>query len=143
MSIIESTVEMKPAPKALRSWEQALLAAPAGRAEILHQRIRKQAPVIENRLIGTYGDTTRIHALSEQLITAAVNMALVREQSLWDQDLYRQAHPQWHQQGAVGYTAYVDQFAGTLHGVIDRIDYLKSLGVTYLHLLLQRLNGGI
>ena len=135
MSIIESTVEMKPAPKALRSWEQALLAAPAGRAEILHQRIRKQAPVIENRLISTYGDSARIHALSDQLITAAVNMALAREQSLWDQDLYRQAHPQWHQQGAVGYTAYVDQFAGTLRGVINRIDYLKSLGVTYLHLL--------
>jgi amylosucrase len=135
MSLIESPVEMKPEPKALRSWEQTLLAAPAGRAEVLRQRIRKQAPIIENRLIGTYGDTTRIHALSEQLITAAVNIALAREKSLWDQDLYRQAHPQWHQQGAVGYTAYVDQFAGTLRGVIDRIDYLQSLGVTYLHLL--------
>jgi len=139
MSIIESPVEITPAPqpssKALRSWEQALLVAPVGRADILRQRIRKQAPVIENRLKSTYGDSARIHALSEQLITAAVNIALAREQSLWDLDLARQAQPQWHQQGAVGYTAYVDQFAGTLRGVIDRIDYLKSLGVTYLHLL--------
>lgn len=139
MSIIESPVEITPAPqpssKALRAWEQALLAAPVGRADILRQRIRKQAPVIENRLMSTYGDSARIHSLSEQLITAAVNIALAREQSLWDLDLARQAQPQWHQQGAVGYTAYVDQFAGTLRGVIDRIDYLKSLGVTYLHLL--------
>jgi amylosucrase len=139
MSIIESPVEITPAPqpssKALRAWEQALLAAPVGRADILRQRIRKQAPVIQNRLVSTYGDSARIHSLSEQLITAAVNIALAREQSLWDLDLARQAQPQWHQQGAVGYTAYVDQFAGSLRGVIERIDYLKSLGVTYLHLL--------
>ncbi len=135
MSIIESPVEITPKPKAMLAWEHALSAAPVSRAEILRQRIRKQAPVIQNRLVSTYGDSARIHSLSEQLITAAVNMALAREQSLWDLDLVRQAHPQWHQQGAVGYTAYVDQFAGTLNGVMDRIDYLKSLGVTYLHLL--------
>ena len=35
----------------------------------------------------------------------------------------------------MGYTAYVDQFAGNLQGITEKIDYLKSLGVTYLHLL--------
>jgi amylosucrase len=69
------------------------------------------------------------------LLTAAVNIALKRPQALWDLDLLRQAQPHWHQQGAVGYTAYVDHFAGNLRGVVERIEYLKSLGITYLHLL--------
>jgi len=35
----------------------------------------------------------------------------------------------------IGYATYVDQFAGTLRGVSQHIDHLRSLGVTYLHLL--------
>lgn len=35
----------------------------------------------------------------------------------------------------IGYATYVDRFAGTLTGVGEHIDHLRSLGVTYLHLL--------
>lgn len=35
--------------------------------------------------------------------------------------------------GQVGYSFYVDRFAGTLQGVASRLPYLKDLGVTYLH----------
>lgn len=42
----------------------------------------------------------------------------------------------WLQQPRMlGYSAYVDRFAGDLRGVADKIPYLKQLGVTYLHLL--------
>jgi amylosucrase len=44
--------------------------------------------------------------------------------------------PDWFQsEGAVGYVAYTDRFAGNLNGVIKKIPYLKSLGITYLHLM--------
>ncbi len=35
----------------------------------------------------------------------------------------------------VGYACYADRFAGTLEGVRAHIDYLRELGVTYLHLM--------
>ena len=42
----------------------------------------------------------------------------------------------WFQsEKAVGYVAYTDRFAGDLNGVAKRIPYLKSLGITYLHLM--------
>ena len=34
-----------------------------------------------------------------------------------------------------GYAAYADRFAGDLRGVADHVDYLRELGVTYLHLM--------
>ncbi len=30
---------------------------------------------------------------------------------------------------------YIDRFAGNLRGVLDRLDYLEDLGVTYVHLM--------
>ncbi|MEY3886990.1 MAG: Amylosucrase [Pseudomonadota bacterium] len=119
----------------LATWRKALMHAAPDRADELAKRIAKQLPILQNRLSRTYGDGVQVEELIEQLLTAAVNIALKRPQALWDLDLSRQAQPHWHQQGAVGYTAYVDHFAGNLRGVVERIDYLKSLGVTYLHLL--------
>ena len=30
---------------------------------------------------------------------------------------------------------YIDRFAGTLKGILGKLDYLESLGVTYVHLM--------
>ncbi|WP_080932958.1 alpha-amylase family glycosyl hydrolase [Xanthomonas albilineans] len=44
--------------------------------------------------------------------------------------------PNWFGTPAMlGYSAYVDRFAGTLAGVGERVPYLQELGVRYLHLL--------
>ncbi len=122
------------APK-VSAWRMALMNASPDRADELAKRIAKQGPLLQNRLNRTYREGDQVEALTEQLLAAAVDIGLKRSQELWDLDLSRQSKPDWHQQGAVGYTAYVDHFAGNLRGVVDRIDYLKSLGVTYLHLL--------
>jgi amylosucrase len=119
----------------IATWRKALMHASPDRADELAKRIAKQLPILQNRLSRTYSDGVQVKELTEQLLTAAVNIALKRPQALWDLDLLRQAQPHWHQQGAVGYTAYVDHFAGNLRGVVERIEYLKSLGITYLHLL--------
>jgi len=42
----------------------------------------------------------------------------------------------WFLSGSqVGAVAYVDLFAGTFDGIVQRIPYLKELGVTWLHLM--------
>ena len=51
-------------------------------------------------------------------------------------DLARDITPDWFlSENMVGYVFYVDRFAGNLKGVLDHIDYLESLGVTYVHFM--------
>ena len=51
-------------------------------------------------------------------------------------DLQRDLNPDWFQRPSMaGYVFYIDRFAGTLRDVLDRLDYLADLGVTYVHLM--------
>jgi amylosucrase len=51
-------------------------------------------------------------------------------------DLRRDLNPEWFlSEKMVGYVFYIDRFAGDLKGVLKHIDYLKSLGVTYVHFM--------
>lgn len=59
-----------------------------------------------------------------------------RPSDLHDLDARREADPLWFQRETMmGAVCYVDRFADTLDGLRNHIDYLKSLGVTYLHLM--------
>ncbi len=135
MTILESPALPSHSEENVSDWRSQLTTAPQNRAHVLRERIRKQESVLTDRLVKVYGQNSRVQALVQDLIQAAVQASLARSEDLWQLDLHRQAHPDWHQQGAVGYTAYVDQFAGNLQGITQKIEYLQSLGVTYLHLL--------
>ncbi len=51
-------------------------------------------------------------------------------------DLKRDLEPDWFQRpDMAGYVFYIDRFAGNLRGVLDRLDYLEDLGITYVHLM--------
>lgn len=51
-------------------------------------------------------------------------------------DLKRDLEPDWFQRpDMVGYVFYIDRFARDLNGIHDKLDYLESLGVTYVHLM--------
>ncbi len=55
---------------------------------------------------------------------------------LRDLDSCRYKNPHWFKdRRMVGMMMYVDLFAGDLKGVANKIDYLRELGVTYLHLM--------
>ena len=135
MTILESPAMPSHSEENVSDWRSQLTTAPQNRAHVLRERIRKQESVLTDRLVKVYGQNSRVQAMVQDLIQAAVQASLARSEDLWQLDLHRQAHPDWHQQGAVGYTAYVDQFAGNLQGITQQIEYLQSLGVTYLHLL--------
>ena len=67
-------------------------------------------------------------------VIAAVHAA--RPAALRQRDRERILRPDWFQApDAVGYVAYADLFAGDLQGIRRRIDYLRDLKVTYLHLM--------
>lgn len=51
-------------------------------------------------------------------------------------DERRLADPRWFiRSNAVGETMYTNLFAGTFNGLAKKVDYLRKLGITYLHLM--------
>ena len=59
-----------------------------------------------------------------------------RKQSLRELDERRAADPDWYRSNKLmGMMLYVDNFAGTLNGVREKLDYLQECGVNYVHLM--------
>ncbi len=74
----------------------------------------------------------QLDTLGEQMLDAYAD----RSEPLRLLDIERQMTPDWFQRETmVGYVCYPDLFAGTLRGVREHLNYLRELGVTYLHLM--------
>jgi amylosucrase len=74
--------------------------------------------------------------VAERIVDLIVAGHTARSQVLRDRDRGRVLAQDWFQRpDAVGYACYADRFAGTLNGVAGKVDYLRELGVTYLHLM--------
>ena len=102
--------------------------------DIFLTRAEAWYPDLLDGLTTLYGDAAEEEALN--LLALAVRAYAERDYELRRLDLARTLDPAWAQHpGRVGYAAYTERFAGTLRGVEDRIDYLRELGVTYLHLM--------
>ena len=82
------------------------------------------------------GDSADFAAWYGNLLEAAGRLHGARPAPLLAQDAAREQAPQWFaSEQMLGYSAYVQQFGGTLQGVAGRIEHLRAAGVNYLHLL--------
>ena len=100
----------------------------------LEARIDEWRPDLDSALAGLYGDAAA--DVGDRLVRRAREAAADRAPGLADLDARRAASPRWYQApGRVGYAAYVDRFGGDLAGVVERIPYLRELGVDVVHLL--------
>ena len=119
---------------ALPSSHDALVAhLPSHRRELFAARVERWWPDLVDGLSAVYDDPEQV---GDRVVALAARAFAERDDDLHALDLQRTLAPDWFQRPeTVGYAAYVDRFAGTLRGVADRSPYLKSLGVTYLHLL--------
>ena len=87
-------------------------------------------------LFELYGGHYDLFYHLEELLAAAASSWFERPGWLKDLDARREADPEWFQsQQMVGGVCYVDQFAGTLAGLRERLPVFKELGLTYLHLM--------
>ena len=76
------------------------------------------------------------NTLLPQIIDVIVKIHKSRSKELKQRDHGRILRPDWFQDpNAIGYVCYTDLFAGDLQGIRKRINYLKGLGITYLHLM--------
>lgn len=60
----------------------------------------------------------------------------MREEKLKALDRSREQNPDWYKQNdMLGMMLYIDNFAGDLHGVQKKLDYLEESHVSYVHLM--------
>ena len=103
--------------------------------EILTTRIERWYPDVSDGLVTLYGEPIATRTAAVLLADAARTYA-ERDPELRHLDLARTLDPTWIQDPLrIGYAGYTERFAGDLRGVIDRIPYLRELGVSYLHLM--------
>ncbi len=119
---------------ALEQAECALVGEPDADRTVFLARLRRHWPDLVDGLGEVYG-TRADQAIASSLQTCLRRFA-ERPAELRLLDLERHVAPDWLQQPSMlGYAAYADRFAGTLRGVGEHVDYLRELGVTYLHLM--------
>ena len=62
--------------------------------------------------------------------------ALERDEALRLSDAHREQSPSWYKgNDLLGMMLYIDNFAGNLQGVRERLDYLERCNVNYVHLM--------
>lgn len=104
--------------------------------DIFDLRLERSAADLWPMLDQLYSGDPRYSRMRKDLLAAMRNAWTRRPADLKTQDLQRDLEPDWFQRpDMVGYVFYIDRFAGDLKGVHDKIDYLESLGVTYVHLM--------
>ncbi len=83
-----------------------------------------------------YGASHDSPALLDRLRSLLSAHAAARPGDLRALDLARDIDPDWFlSERMVGYVFYVDRFAGRMADLPRHIDWLKALGVTYVHLM--------
>jgi amylosucrase len=83
-----------------------------------------------------YGHLPEYGAFCEALVARLQAAWAARPDELKWLDLRRDLEPDWFQRpDMAGYVFYVDRFAGGLAGVLEHLDYLSGLGITYVHFM--------
>lgn len=104
--------------------------------QLFDLRLARSAPDLFPMLETLYGARPDYPAFRDKLVKALRKGWADRPDDLKRLDLQRDLEPDWFQRpGMAGYVFYIDRFNGNLQGVLDRLDYLEDLGVTYVHLM--------
>ena len=115
---------------------ERLSEAPSDQQQIFLNRFEQYAPDVIALLSELYGDRDDFDACLSTIFETAVGGFLERPAELKALDVRREADPRWYQRHSMmGGVCYVRQFAGTLQGIQEKVDYFKELGLTYLHLM--------
>ena len=99
-------------------------------------RLEETFPDLLRRLLELYGHYFDFYYHLERLLETMADAWLERPPDWKSTDAMREADRAWYKSGhLIGAMAYVDLFAGDLEGMVEKIPYLKELGITYLHLM--------
>ena len=92
--------------------------------------------VIKDELEWLYMELYEDRDMLHKLEATMEEMAISRKVDLQTLDERRLRNPRWFLDSSmVAETMYTELFNGTFNGIAEKIDYLKKLGITYLHLM--------
>lgn len=105
--------------------------------DVFTRRLQSLEADLKRNLGALYGETERFENWYDKVLNTAYQIYLERPLALKSLDREREAaKPKWYQEkDIIGYMCYPDRFSENLPGLIDKIPYLKKLGIRYLHLL--------
>jgi amylosucrase len=127
---------MLPAPADIQAVaDEELRSEPGHRRELFQLRLDRWWSDLHDGLTAVY-KPEQVHALEQRLIRMAAAAYRERDPDLTRLDMERTLDPAWFQdEHMLGYATYTERFVGALQIVPTTIDYLRELGVTYLHLM--------
>lgn len=109
---------------------------PPDQHALADQRLALVGKDLIDALTALYGHVEGFSPWLSSLFAQLGRQASLRPAELAALDIERENQPDWFvRQRMLGYSTYVDRFAGNLRGVADRIAHLRALGVDYLYLL--------
>lgn len=104
--------------------------------DMLTARLEEHFPRLFKNLYEVYGWQYDFYYHLQQLMHVLIQGIVERPKYLQIKDKSKQAFADWHKSNEMlGMAVYVDLFGGDLKGLQKRIPYLKSLGISYLHLM--------
>ena len=104
--------------------------------DVLGLRLERSADDLWPMLEAIYGAHPGWSAFQGDLLAALRTGWQDRPAELKRLDMQRDLSPDWFQRpDMAGYVFYIDRFAGTLTGVLEKLDYLEDLGITYVHFM--------
>ena len=113
-----------------------MIADPTPDAPTLAGRLDSFGPTLRRQIQRLYGATHDVDAIWSRLEALLRERGRERPAALRTLDAARSAAPDWFvKPDMIGYSTYIDRFAGTVAGVTAHVDHLDGLGVRYLHLL--------
>ena len=120
----------------LRSASGALVGTPKSDIDAFELRLRRSFADLSDPLTALYGARADFPDLLAELARRLATAWAERAPELKLRDLERDLEPDWFlRENMVAYVFYIDRFNGDLSGVLDKLDYLEELGVTYVHFM--------
>ncbi len=99
-------------------------------------RSRRHRATLRRQLDRLYGAGHDVAALWSRIEAVLDDRAAERPPTMQVLDAERVGDPDWFvAPDMIGYSTYVDRFAGTVAGMAGHVDHFERLGVRYLHLL--------
>lgn len=100
--------------------------------EIFQKRLERHHDELRWLYMELYNNDDMFAELSCQLYEYFIQ----RGQQLKERDALREQEPDWYKKNDIlGMMMYIDNFAGNLKGVEEKLDYLKQCQVNYIHLM--------
>ncbi|MBP3427907.1 MAG: amylosucrase [Clostridia bacterium] len=90
----------------------------------------------ERELKALYTSLYHNDAMYDALLDGMLDFCIQRSEALHARDEEKALRPDWYKsRDLLGMMLYIDNFAGNLQGVRDKLDYLRKANVNYLHLM--------